>query len=122
MTQNALTNPAMMACLAGALVATLSGSAALAMGVATCWQAAAIDRQLGFSRQAEQEADRIDFQMLSRTGYDPQGMAKMYQRLMHSSRLNTPPRCSYASTHPLTRLRQSEADINLYYTLIQVTL
>ncbi|HLS16634.1 MAG TPA: M48 family metalloprotease [Paenalcaligenes sp.] len=110
MTQSAQTSHAMMAALAGALLAALSGSADLAMGVATFGQAAAIDRQLGFSRQAEQEADRIGFQMLSRAGYDPQGMAKMFQRLMQSSRLNEPPRGSYASTHPLSRQRQSDAE------------
>ena len=110
MTQSAQTSHAMMAALAGALLAALSGSADLAMGVATFGQAAAIDRQLGFSRQAEQEADRIGFQMLSQAGYDPQGMAKMFQRLMQSARLNEPPRGSYASTHPLSRQRQSDAE------------
>src|SRR5690625_7253759 len=71
------------------------------LGVATFGQAAAIDQQLGFSRQAEQEADRIGFQMLTQAGYDPKGMAQMFQRLMQSTRLNQPPKGSYASTHPL---------------------
>src|SRR5690625_7517785 len=96
MTQSTQSSHVMMAALAGALLAALSGSADLAMGVATFGQAAAIDQQLGYSRQAEQEADRIGFQMLSQAGYDPKGMAKMFQRLMHSSRLNEPPRGSYA--------------------------
>lgn len=110
MTQSAQTSHAMMAALAGALLAALSGSADLAMGVAAFGQAAAIDRQLGFSRQAEQEADRIGFQMLSQAGYDPKGMANMFQRLMQSSRLNEPPRGSYASTHPLSAQRQSDIE------------
>lgn len=110
MTQSAQTNHAMMAALAGAVLAALSGSADLAMGVAAFGQAAAIDRQLGFSRQAEQEADRIGFQMLSQAGYDPRGMARMFQRLMQSARLNEPPRGSYASTHPLSSQRQSDIE------------
>src|SRR5690625_1425080 len=101
MTQSAQSSHMMMAALAGALLAALSGSADLAMGVATFGQAAAIDQQLGFSRQAEQEADRIGFQMLTQAGYDPKGMAQMFQRLMQSTRLNQPPKGSYASTHPL---------------------
>lgn len=110
MTQSTQSSHVMMAALAGALLAALSGSADLAMGVATFGQAAAIDQQLGFSRQAEQEADRIGFQMLSQAGYDPKGMAKMFQRLMQSSRLNEPPRGSYASTHPLSIQRQSDIE------------
>lgn len=113
MTQSAQTNHMMMAALAGALLAALSGSADLAMGVASFGQAAAIDRQLGFSRQAEQEADRIGFQMLTAAGYDPKGMAQMFQRLMQSARLNEPVRGSYASTHPLSQQRQSDIENRL---------
>lgn len=113
MTQSAQTNHMMMAALAGALLAALSGSADLAMGVASFGQAAAIDRQLGFSRQAEQEADRIGFQMLTAAGYDPKGMAQMFQRLMQNSRLNEPVRGSYASTHPLSQQRQSDIENRL---------
>src|SRR5690625_6898201 len=68
MTQSAQTSHAMMAALAGALLAALSGSADLAMGVATFGQAAAIDRQMGFFRQAEKVGDRIGFLMLHRAG------------------------------------------------------
>lgn len=110
MTQSAQSSHMMMAALAGALLAALSGSADLAMGVATFGQAAAIDQQLGFSRQAEQEADRIGFQMLTQAGYDPKGMAQMFQRLMQSTRLNQPPKGSYASTHPLSQQRQSDIE------------
>src|SRR5690606_39912400 len=81
MTQQAQTNHAMTAALAGALLAALSGSADLAMGVAAFGQAAAVDRQLGFSRQAEQEADRSGLDMTIRAGYDPAGMARMFERL-----------------------------------------
>src|SRR5690606_28753236 len=68
MTQSAQSGHAAIAALAGALLAALSGSPDLAMGVAAFGQAAAIDRQLGFSRQAEQEADRSGLEMLTRAG------------------------------------------------------
>ncbi|MGG4773693.1 M48 family metalloprotease [Paenalcaligenes sp. Me52] len=110
MTQSSQSGHIMIAAMVGALLAALSGSADLAMGVATFGQAAAIDRQLGFSRQAEQEADRVGFQMLQKAGYDPTGMADMFKRLMEVSRLNEGPRNVYASTHPLSLQRLSDIE------------
>src|SRR3546814_20073596 len=79
----------MMASLAAALLAALAGGGGnLAVGVAAFGQAAAINRQLGFSRDAEREADRAGFQMLTRAGYDPNGLVRMFSRLMRASRLN----------------------------------
>ena len=109
MTQRSQANHAMIATLAGALLAALSGSPDLAMGVATFGQAAAIDRQLGFSRQAEQEADRSGLQMMLRAGYDPDGMVRMFERLESASRLNQGSGGNvYTSTHPLSVQRMSD--------------
>lgn len=110
MTQHAQTSHAMMAALAGALLAALSGSADLAMGVAAFGQAAAVDRQLGFSRQAEQEADRQGLEMMVRAGFDPGGMARMFERLDTAARLNQGMGGNaYTSTHPLSIQRMSDA-------------
>lgn len=110
MTQRAQTGHAMIAALAGALLAALSGSPDLAMGVAAFGQAAAVDRQLGFSRQAEQEADRYGLDMMTRAGFDPGGMARMFERLDDASRLNQGMGGNaYTSTHPLSVQRLSDA-------------
>src|SRR5690606_20008073 len=110
MTQRARIILAMMATLAGALLAALSGSPDLVMGVAAFGQAAAVDRQLGFSRQAEQEADRLGLEMLTRAGYDPAGMARMFERLDNASRLNQGGGGNaYTSTHPLSVQRLADA-------------
>lgn len=110
MTQQAQSNYAVIAALAGALLAALAGSADLAMGVAAFGQAAAIDRQLGFSRQAEQEADRSGLEMMVRAGYDPAGMARMFERLENASRLNQRSGGNvYTSTHPLSMQRLADA-------------
>jgi len=110
MTQQAQTGHAMLATLAGALLAALSGSPDLAMGVAAFGQAAAVDRQLGFSRQAEQEADRTGLDMMVRAGYDPLGMVRMFERLDNASRLNQGAGGkAYTSTHPLSVQRMSDA-------------
>ncbi|WP_372871752.1 beta-barrel assembly-enhancing protease [Paenalcaligenes niemegkensis] len=118
MTQSSQTGHIMMAALAGALLAALSGSGDLAMGVAAFGQAAAVDRQLGFSRQAEQEADRAGFQMLQKAGYDPAGMAAMFKRLMEGSRLNQGPGNVYASTHPLSVQRMGDIENRIGSTVV----
>ena len=110
MTQQNQSGAIMMATLAAALAAALAGGGGnLAVGVAAFGQAAAINRQLGFSRDAEREADRAGFQMLTRAGYDPQGMADMFSLLMNASRLNEGQGGgAWASTHPLSIERLSD--------------
>ncbi|RTZ42307.1 M48 family peptidase [Candidimonas sp. SYP-B2681] len=111
LTQQSQSTGVMMAALAAALLAALSGSGDLAMGVAAFGQAAAVDRQLGFSRQAEQEADRAGFEMMRKTGYDPRGMVRMFQQLSNSSRLNEGMGGGdYASTHPLSIQRLADIE------------
>lgn len=114
MTQRSQSNHVMLAALAGALLAALSGSGDLAMGVAAFGQAAAVDRQLGFSRQAEQEADRAGFEMMRKTGFDPRGMVRMFNRLTNASRLNEGMGGGgYTSTHPLSVQRTADIENRL---------
>lgn len=110
MTQQSQNGMVMMASMAAALLAAVAGGGGnLAMGVAAFGQAAAINRQLGFSRDAEREADRIGIQMLSKAGYDPDGMARMFSRLMNASRLNEGMGGgAWVSTHPLSIERMSD--------------
>ena len=110
MTQQSQNSMVMLASLAGALLAALAGGGGnLAVGVAAFGQAAAINRQLGFSRDAEREADRAGFQMLTKAGYDAEGMSQMFSRLMNASRLNEGAGGgSWASTHPLSIERMSD--------------
>lgn len=111
MTQQSQNTAVVLASLVGALLAGLAGSGDLAMGVATFGQAAAIDRQLGFSRQAEQEADRAGFEMLRKAGYDPRGMVQMFALLMRASSLNEGKGGgAYTSTHPLSIQRMSDIE------------
>ena len=100
-----------LASMAAALLAALvpGGGANLAAGIATFGQAAAIEQQLGFSRDAEQEADRTGFEMLRKAGYDPNGMAVLFGRLMKSASLNEGRGGGvYASTHPLSIQRMTD--------------
>ena len=95
--------------VAAILAAMIPGGGQAAMGIAAFGQAAMIDRQLGFSRDAEQEADRTGVEMLRRAGYDPNGMALMFGRLMSASSLNEGRGGGvYATTHPLSIQRMTD--------------
>jgi predicted Zn-dependent protease len=111
MTQQSQNSGVMMASMVAGLLAALAGSGDLAMGVAAFGQAAAVDRQLGFSRQAEQEADRAGFDMLRKAGFDPRGMVQMFRLLMNASQLNEGSGGgAYTSTHPLSIQRMSDIE------------
>jgi len=86
-----------------ALLAARSGQgaqAALAVG-----QAAAISRQLSFSRNDEREADRVGFQILVDAGFDPQAMADFFARLQQGTRAYASVAPAYLQTHPMTEER-----------------
>src|SRR5690606_20959832 len=88
MTQQSQTNHLMIASIAGALLAALAGSGDLAMGLAAFSQAAAVDRQLWFSGQFIQDADRIGLGMLRKSGFDSPGLAGLFGQLTNASRVN----------------------------------
>ena len=72
-------------------------------------QAAAIQQQLNFSREAEREADRVGFQILADAGFDSRAMATFFGRMQQASRIfdgGTAP--AYLRTHPLTVERISD--------------
>lgn len=93
----------MLGSILAALVAARSGQgseAALAVG-----QAAALSRQLSFSRDNEREADRIGFQILTDAGFDPQGMADMFSRMQQGTRAYASMAPAYLRTHPMDEER-----------------
>jgi predicted Zn-dependent protease len=68
-------------------------------------QAAAIQQQLNFSREAEREADRVGFQTLVNAGFDARAMATFFGRLQQGSRIYESAAPAYLRTHPLTTER-----------------
>ncbi len=110
LTQQAQSGHIALASIAAALLAAfIPGAGNLSAGLAAFGQAAAIEQQLGFSRDAEQEADRTGFEMLRKAGYDPNGMAVMFGRLMKAANLNEGRGGGvYASTHPLSIQRMTD--------------
>lgn len=72
-------------------------------------QALAAQNQLNFSRDMEREADRIGFGVMADAGFDTQGFAAMFDRLLQASRFNDNGSFPYLRSHPLTTERIAEA-------------
>lgn len=94
--------------LAGILLAaTTSGDAGLAMISAT--QAASLESSLRYSRQHEQEADRIGIQVMANAGYDPSAMGAMFENMLRSTSYVGFQAPEYLRSHPLTESRVNDA-------------
>lgn len=105
--QQALTNPASMAALAGSILLALVSPAA---GIAALSTTLAINAQsqINYTRLHEYEADRIGIQTLHDAGYDPYGMADFFGQLAEKYKYaSMPPQM--LSTHPLPETRLAEA-------------
>ncbi|MNQ37348.1 TPR repeat-containing protein YfgC precursor [compost metagenome] len=95
--------PMMAAMLAG-IVAAAAGAGDVGMAAIASTQAAAIQEQRRFSRQNEQEADRIGLVNLEKAGYDPRAMPSMFERLMRQYRYDRKPP-EFLLTHPVSESR-----------------
>ena len=96
-----------------ALAATASGGGGsvsndMPMGMVLAGQGLALQRQLNFSRDAEREADRVGFQIMSEGGYDTSGMVAFFGRMQAASRTYSDLMPAYLRSHPLTTERISD--------------
>lgn len=99
--------PAVAGILAGVLLgATVGGDVGMATIAGT--QAAAVQNQLRFSRQNEQEADRIGMQNLVRAGMDPAAVAAMFESMQQAHRYASSRPPEFLMTHPVTESRISD--------------
>jgi len=71
-------------------------------------QAAMIQQQLNYSREAEREADRVGFQTLVEAGFDGRGMEAFFARMQSGTRLYEGTAPAYLRTHPMTVERISD--------------
>lgn len=97
----------LMAAMAAALLAARSNPQA-AVGLASLGSTVQMQQLLGYSRDAEREADRVGLEMLQQAGFDPQGMVEFFGRLQTASRLSESALPAYLRTHPLTGDRMSD--------------
>ena len=112
------TLPAMAALLAAILIAgsgRQGGEAAIAMTTATLAQ-----KQLNFSREFEQEADRIGMGILTSAGYDARGMPAFFERMQSQTRLYETNLPEFLRTHPITTRRIAESrDQAEHYSVVK---
>jgi predicted Zn-dependent protease len=96
----------MLAMLVG--VAALGRNPEAAQAAIVGSQAVSAQSQLNFSRDMEREADRIGFSVMTRAGYEPEGMVEMFRKLEHANRINDTGNYPYLRSHPLTGERISD--------------
>ncbi|MFT6791224.1 MAG: putative Zn-dependent protease [Cellvibrionaceae bacterium] len=98
----------MAALLASLVIAATSGGDVGAAAIQAT-QAGLIDQQLRFSRNFEEEADRIGMSTLVAAGFDPHGMVEMFEQMQRASRFAAEPP-EFLLTHPVTTKRISDAE------------
>ena len=100
-----------LAALAAAVLASRAGGASsgqLASAAIAGAQGIGIQMQIDFTRQNEQEADRLGFQRLDAAGFDVTAMATFMERLQRASRFAEGNAPSYLRDHPVTYERIAE--------------
>ncbi|MFM2482302.1 M48 family metalloprotease [Celerinatantimonas sp. YJH-8] len=96
--------------IAGLLGSVILSIANPAAGIAAMQTsiAASIQGKINFTRQNEEEADRIGMQVLARSGFKPSAMATFFGRLASKYRYTTKPP-EILADHPLTANRIADA-------------
>ncbi len=78
-------------------------------GVAMASQAAAMQRQINFTRANEHEADRVGTELLAAAGFDPYAMASFFEKLARRYGSSNDIIPALLRTHPVTTDRIAEA-------------
>ena len=96
--------------IAGTLAAILLGTQAPALGQAAIMaiQAGSVQFQINFTRENEEEADRVGMQILSSSHFDPRSMPTFFERLQQSTRYSGQAIPEFLRTHPVTASRISD--------------
>jgi len=108
---------ASLGALAAAVLASRSHSSSsgdMTSAAIASAQGLAIQTQINFTRQNEEEADRLGFERTYAAGFDPTAMATFFQRLQKASSWfegNSP---SYLHDHPETYQRIAEAQARAF--------
>lgn len=95
---------------AATLAAVLLGTQAPALGQAAlvAIQAGNVQFQIDFTRENEEEADRVGMQTLVSSQFDPRSMPTFFERLQQSTRYYGQNIPEFLRTHPVTASRISD--------------
>ncbi len=98
------------AMLAGILLGAATGASGDVMqGIVMTSQAAAIQRQINFTRTNEYEADRVGMGVLAAAGFNPQGMPAFFETMQRRYGLASQRVPQLLQTHPVTTARIAES-------------
>lgn len=98
--------PAAAAMIAAIIVATQAPE--VGIGALSAIQAGSVQMQIDFTRDNEQEADRIGLKTLARAKFDPRSMPTFFEKLQHASRYYGAGAPEFLRTHPITSSRISD--------------
>ncbi len=99
--------PSLASLIAAIMVGVVGGGEA-GIAAMSASQALAQQSQLRYSRARETEADRIGLNTLASAGLDPDGMARMFDRMNRAYRYTRKPP-EFLLTHPLSETRIADA-------------
>jgi predicted Zn-dependent protease len=108
--------------LAGLLLGGLTGSPQLGQAVAMGSLAGGAQKQLAFSREAEEQADYGGYKIITGLGYPPQEMENSFTRLARQARFTGPGAIpAYLRTHPTSpeRMEKIQNLIRRYHPRIK---
>ena len=93
--------------VAAAIIGAVAGQKLETLGL-YAGVSGAIEKQLGFSRVFENEADRFGMERMAATGFNPRGMPAFFRKLWshENARLAFP---EYLRSHPLTENRLADS-------------
>jgi predicted Zn-dependent protease len=95
--------------LGAVLVGATTGSADAMPGLIAMGQGAAMQQQINFTRMEEHEADRVGIGYLAAAGFDPNGMASFFSKMMRDRGMAGSDIPSLLLTHPVDTVRLAEA-------------
>jgi beta-barrel assembly-enhancing protease len=105
-----LSLPAAAAILAGIVLGAMADNPQVGAAAVAGVQAGLIQHRINFTRENEQEADRIGMQILAGSGYDPTAMPVFFGRLGKANRLYDSGRIpEFLRTHPVTENRIADS-------------
>jgi predicted Zn-dependent protease len=97
-----------LAGLLATLIVSSKAGADAGMAALSATQAIAADQQLRYSRNNEQEADRLGLKIMQNAGRDPAAAGAMLEKMMALTRYKGSRLPEFLLTHPLTERRVSD--------------
>lgn len=106
--QQQLRLPMLAAIVAGALVSAYNPAAGQSIIAGS--MAAGNQSLINYTRDNEEEADRVGMQVLASSGYSPYSMSKFFSKMQQNLYADQDDIPEYLKTHPVTRSRIADAN------------